>query len=141
MILVSSMAIQNAVHRVHLAAFPPTTLMTGNTTQPVIDAVDLLFYRADATERATTRLRLQRMGGTIACFAAGCAAAALLYWSVKMWCLAVPPLLVAAALAVLPRRDAPPRENWHPSVFVSPSAQRTKPDAGRPPRPKPEDAP
>jgi uncharacterized membrane protein YoaK (UPF0700 family) len=108
MVLVSGMAIQNAVHRVHLAAFPPTTLMTGNTTQLVIDAVDLVFYRADAMERAASRQRLQRMAQAIVCFAAGCAAAALLYWSVKMWCFAVPPLLIAAALAVLPRRDAPP---------------------------------
>ena len=36
------MAIQNAVQRVHFASIPPTTLMTGNTTQAVLDAVDLI---------------------------------------------------------------------------------------------------
>jgi hypothetical protein len=33
MMLVSGMAIQSAVDRVHLAAFPPSTLMTGDTTR------------------------------------------------------------------------------------------------------------
>ncbi|MDP9810051.1 hypothetical protein J2W42_002912 [Rhizobium tibeticum] len=33
MTLVSAMAIQNALHRVHLAKSPPSTLMTGTTTQ------------------------------------------------------------------------------------------------------------
>src|SRR5579862_9749642 len=34
--------LQNAVQRVHLAHIPPTTPMTGNTTQAVLDAVDLV---------------------------------------------------------------------------------------------------
>jgi uncharacterized membrane protein YoaK (UPF0700 family) len=37
---IAAMAIQNAVQRVHFAHIPPTTLMTGNTTQVVLDAVD-----------------------------------------------------------------------------------------------------
>jgi uncharacterized membrane protein YoaK (UPF0700 family) len=39
---VAGMAVQNAVQRVHRATVPPTTLMTGNTTQAVLDAVDLV---------------------------------------------------------------------------------------------------
>jgi uncharacterized membrane protein YoaK (UPF0700 family) len=39
---VAAMAVQNAVQRVHLGSLPPSTLMTGNTTQMVLDAVDLM---------------------------------------------------------------------------------------------------
>ena len=38
--LVSAMAIQNAAQRIHLGSSPPTTLMTGTTTQVMIDAAD-----------------------------------------------------------------------------------------------------
>lgn len=107
MVLVCAMAIQNAVHRVHLASFPPTTLMTGNTTQLVLDAVDLLLIRSDQAERATVRHRLLRMAQSIVCFAAGCAAAALLFWASGMWCFAAPPLLVGMALVVLARWESP----------------------------------
>ena len=47
---VTAMAIQNAVQRVHLAGLPPSTMMTGNTTQVVLDLVDLL--RGPEPERA-----------------------------------------------------------------------------------------
>ncbi len=56
---VSGMAIQNAVQRVHFASIPPTTLMTGNTTQAVLDAVDLL-RRAEPTQAAAIRARFGR---------------------------------------------------------------------------------
>src|SRR5712671_376077 len=39
---VAAMAVQNAVQRIHLASLPPGTLMTGNTTQAVLDTVDLM---------------------------------------------------------------------------------------------------
>src|SRR5712675_3528916 len=41
MTLVSAMAIQNAAQRIHLGAAPPTTLMTGTTTQIMIDSADV----------------------------------------------------------------------------------------------------
>jgi uncharacterized membrane protein YoaK (UPF0700 family) len=37
---IAAMFIQNAVQRVHFASLPPSTIMTGNTTQVVLDAVD-----------------------------------------------------------------------------------------------------
>jgi len=40
---IAAMALQNALQRVHFASLPPTTLMTGNTTQATLDAVDLLI--------------------------------------------------------------------------------------------------
>src|SRR5262245_10969383 len=42
MVLVGAMAIQNAAHRIHLGSAPPSTLMTGTTTQIMIDLADML---------------------------------------------------------------------------------------------------
>ncbi len=46
MILVAAMAIQNAAHRIHMGTEPPSTLMTGTTTQIMIDVADVLRGRA-----------------------------------------------------------------------------------------------
>lgn len=96
---VAGMAIQNAVQRVHLAAMPPTTLMTGNTTQLVLDAVDLLSGKTGG-DTAAVRARFGRMLRAIIWFAVGCGAVALLYYWVGFWCLAVP-AVVGAATAIL----------------------------------------
>ena len=100
---VSGMAIQNAVQRVHFASIPPTTLMTGNTTQAVLDAVDLL-RGAEPTHAAATRARFGRTFRSIVWFAAGCAASAVLYFWVGFWSLAVP-VAVGAATAILRVED------------------------------------
>jgi len=97
MVLVSGMAIQNAVHRVHLAAFPPSTIMTGNTTQLVLDAVDVVLIRTGG-DVAALRGRMGRTAAMVACFAGGCVAATLAFWLGGMWCFVVPPLLVLGAL-------------------------------------------
>jgi uncharacterized membrane protein YoaK (UPF0700 family) len=95
---IAGMAIQNAVQRVHFANIPPTTLMTGNTTQAVLDAVDLacgtLLLDAPA---ANARFKRTVLG--IGWFAAGCAVAALLYHWFGFWCLAVP-VAVGAVTAI-----------------------------------------
>ena len=105
MTLACAMAIQNVVQRLHLGSAPPTTLMTGNTTQVMIDAVDLL---RGTTDTVATRSRLSRMVGNIVGFAIGCAAAALLFATIGSWCFAVPPLLALVAV-LLRREEAPPR--------------------------------
>ena len=92
MTLVSAMAIQNAVHRIHLPSAPPTTLMTGTTTQIMIDLADLMRGLPPAIGTAT-RSRLLRMSSSVAAFAVGCAAAALVYGAVQVWCFLAPPLL------------------------------------------------
>src|SRR5258707_951013 len=97
MVLVAAMAIQNAAHRIHLGTAPPSTLMTGTTTQIMIDLADMMQGpKAETTARPATRLL--GMAVNIAVFAAGCAAAALLYAHVGVWCFVVPPVLGAAAL-------------------------------------------
>jgi uncharacterized membrane protein YoaK (UPF0700 family) len=90
--LVAGMAIQNALQRVHLANAPPTTIMTGTTTQMMLDVADLLHGVAHESEDLT-RARLQRMSRAVFSFALGCALAALLYAVIDVWCFAVPPVL------------------------------------------------
>jgi uncharacterized membrane protein YoaK (UPF0700 family) len=103
---IAAMALQNAVQRVHLASLPPTTLMTGSTTQATLDAVDLLSGLTP-DEVPAVRARLSRLAISILVFAAGCAAAALLYWLIGFWCLALP-VAVSGAAAVM-RLDEPAR--------------------------------
>ena len=52
---IAGMAVQNAVQRVHYGSLPPTTLMTGNTTQAALDAVDLLHGGNDDQTRRRGR--------------------------------------------------------------------------------------
>jgi uncharacterized membrane protein YoaK (UPF0700 family) len=97
MVLVAAMAIQNAAHRIHLGSAPPSTLMTGTTTQIMIDLADMIQApKSDNAEHPGARLL--RMSTNIAVFAAGCAAAAVLYARVGVWCFVVPPVLAFAAL-------------------------------------------
>jgi uncharacterized membrane protein YoaK (UPF0700 family) len=94
---VAAMATQNALHRFHLAGLPPTTIMTGNTTQAALDAIDLL---RGAGPTAVIRGRFGRTLGGILYFAAGCAVAAVLYSWIGLWSLAVP-VVVGLASAVV----------------------------------------
>ncbi len=105
MLLVAAMAIQNAVSRIHLGASPPTTLMTGTTTQMMIDIADLL--RGPAPEaRAAATARLSKMGINVGAFAAGCAAGAILYSLFKMGCFVAPPLLALVPILMKDTRPA-----------------------------------
>jgi uncharacterized membrane protein YoaK (UPF0700 family) len=92
MVLVSAMAIQNAASRIHLASAPPTTLMTGTTTQIMIDIADLLRGLAPEAE-AAARARLSKMVPNVVGFALGCGAGAILFSRFGMWCFVVPPIL------------------------------------------------
>ena len=96
---VAGMAIQNGVQRTHYGAIPPTTLMTGNTTQAALDIVDL-WRPAPGTDVTAVRTRFQRTLAGIFWFAAGCGVAAVLYYFFGFWCLAVP-VAVGAATAIL----------------------------------------
>lgn len=97
---IAAMALQNAVQRVHWSNLPPTTLMTGSTTQATMDAVDLLTG-TDPEHAAQIRTRFGRLSLTLVYFALGCAVSALLYWAVGFWGLIVP-VVVGAAAALLP---------------------------------------
>jgi uncharacterized membrane protein YoaK (UPF0700 family) len=106
MTLVAAMAIQNALQRTHLGTVPPTTIMTGNTTQIMIDLADLL-RGATPDQQLQIRPRLRRFCVGIVAFAAGCAAAAFAYALYGVWCFVVPPLVGLCALCLREAAPAP----------------------------------
>jgi uncharacterized membrane protein YoaK (UPF0700 family) len=91
MVLVGAMAIQNALHRFHLGSAPPSTLMTGTTTQVMIDVADRIHV-PNGTE-SQSGARLVQMSTNILIFAIGCGAAALLCSRVGVQCFVVPPIV------------------------------------------------
>ena len=108
MTLVSAMAIQNAVHRIHLGTAPPTTLMTGTTTQMMIDIADVIRALPLETRDATLG-RLRHMAVAVLTFAFGAAAAAYLFSQLGSWCFVVPPLVATVArLSATSPQAAPP---------------------------------
>ena len=97
LVLVAAMAVQNAAHKSHLTHAPPSTLMTGTTTQIMIDLADLIARRA-TEPRAVILTRLSRLALAVGLFAAGCANAALLYARTGMGEFALLPILGVAAV-------------------------------------------
>lgn len=99
MTLVAAMAMQNAAHRAHLSHTPPSTVMTGTTTQIMLDLAELLHgVRPEAA--AITKARLGRLTLSVALFAAGCGLAALIYTRAGSWCFCLLPVLGICALAL-----------------------------------------
>jgi uncharacterized membrane protein YoaK (UPF0700 family) len=86
MAAVVAMGIQNATMRLALPALPPTTVMTGNVTQVVIDAMALLADRGDAEASA----RLHKMLPPIAGFLLGATGGAFGYYVASFVSLVVP---------------------------------------------------
>ncbi|MEA3181486.1 MAG: hypothetical protein QOI59_5009 [Gammaproteobacteria bacterium] len=103
MLLVAAMAIQNALHRFHLGSSPPSTLMTGTTTQVMIDIADRIH--APKGTDSPSGARLAQLSTNILIFAIGCGAAALLYNRVGVKCLLVPPMVGTLQL-ILRRRPS-----------------------------------
>jgi uncharacterized membrane protein YoaK (UPF0700 family) len=98
MVLVSAMAIQNAFHRIHLGSTPPSTLMTGTTTQVMIDVADRIYAPKGMDSQSSSRL--VQMSIAILLFAIGCGAAALLYSLFGVKCFVVPPVVGILQLGV-----------------------------------------
>lgn len=107
MLLVTAMAIQNAVHRIHLSSAPPTTLMTGTTTQIMIDLADVAQGVTGDPEKPV-KTRLSKMALAVAAFALGCGLAALSYIVAGVWCFALPPLLALASVTLAFRPEKTP---------------------------------
>jgi uncharacterized membrane protein YoaK (UPF0700 family) len=111
LVLVVAMAIQNAFQRIHLASFPPTTIMTGTTTQAMLDLADLFIGVAPETKE-TVKARVTNLLNGIVAFAIGCAASALIYTHVNEWVFVGPPIFAAVAIGFYIRErsaTAPPR--------------------------------
>lgn len=99
MTLVAAMAMQNAAHRVHLAHTPPSTVMTGTTTQIMLDLAEIL-HGVRPEVAAITRARLGRLSLSVAVFAAGCGLAALIYTRLGKWCFCLLPVLGLCTLTL-----------------------------------------
>lgn len=108
MTLVSAMALQNALHRTHLTDTPPSTVMTGTLTQILLDLTSL-WRPAVGADVAQNRARLARMSTNLGAFALGCGTAGLLYLTVGMWCMLLPPLVAAAEIFTLGPDQSPVR--------------------------------
>ena len=94
----AAMGVQNAAARLAFSDLAPTTVMTGNVTQLVLDLVELL--RSGATD-AGLRQRIQKFIGPILAFACGALCGALVYVHASLWALALP-LVILAGLALAP---------------------------------------
>jgi uncharacterized membrane protein YoaK (UPF0700 family) len=96
MLGVIAMAIQNAASRTTFAGHGPTTVMTGNVTQIVIDLADLAFGGAAAPARA----RLRKMVPAVLGFLVGAIAGAFGIVHLGFGCLLAPLLAIAILLVV-----------------------------------------
>ena len=97
MLLVAAMAIQNALHRIHWLKEPPTTVMTGSTTQLMLDVADWMGPNKGDTKEVKARFyrTLPNMLG----FALGCAVAALVFHFLPRLALVLPFVLMLWAYA------------------------------------------
>ncbi|PZM15379.1 YoaK family protein [Rhizobium tubonense] len=99
--LIGAMAIQNAAHRIHFGTSPPTTMMTGNITQAMIDLADGIWgWNPDSRE--ATRRRMVEMLTSVAAFASGCALAAAAFTCSGSLCFLIPPMIGLLALVAQP---------------------------------------
>lgn len=92
MTLVSAMAVQNALHRVYLSKSPPSTLMTGTTTQIMLDLAEIVAgEKGESAAQAYSRVK--KMIVAVIAFALGCACAALATAVSPVWCFFIPAVL------------------------------------------------
>jgi uncharacterized membrane protein YoaK (UPF0700 family) len=110
MIGVAAMAVQNAAARLAFPTLVPTTVMTGNVTQVVIDAVDVL---RPATPNAHTAARktFKRFMAAILSFTAGAILGAVVYGRASYWGLLMP-VAILTALIILEKRWPQPTTTW-----------------------------
>ncbi|GIL38958.1 YoaK family protein [Roseiterribacter gracilis] len=98
MLGVAAMGVQNAASRLVFLSLAPTTVMTGNVTQLIIDLVDL----ACGTAEEAARDRLRRMAAPVLAFTAGALSGGLLYMAAGFACLVLPIVLLALVAFLRP---------------------------------------
>jgi len=103
---VVAVSVQNAASRTVFASLSPTTVMTGNVTQLVIDAVDLAGG-ATVDASAAIRARMRRFWPPVVSFAGGAVAGAVGFSKFGFGALTLPAVFVLY-LAIDTRRWANP---------------------------------
>jgi uncharacterized membrane protein YoaK (UPF0700 family) len=94
---VAAMGIQNAMSRTVLMETGPTTVMTGNTAQLVIDVVDL--SRADPAQKNVIKHRIVKAIAAVTGFTAGVIGGSLAHAYVSLWSVTLP-VAVLSTLAI-----------------------------------------
>lgn len=97
MILISAMAIQNGLNKAHLVKAPPSTLMTGTTTQIMLDLGDIVA-KSKPEEIGAAKARVKKMGAAVITFAAGCGIGAAAFMFVPVAAFSLPVVLAIVAL-------------------------------------------
>ena len=96
----AAMAVQNTAARTFLAGLPPTTVMTGNMIQVIVDMVDIWNGHGAVDAK---RKRLTRLLPMLLCFIVGSILAAVGYLAVGFWSLLMPIVIVAGlSLSIQP---------------------------------------
>lgn len=88
----TAMAVQNTAARTFLSDLPPTTVMTGNMIQIIVDSVDLLLGHGAVRDK---RARLAKLVPMLLAFVAGTLAGAVGYLTVGFISLLLPVLAIA----------------------------------------------
>jgi uncharacterized membrane protein YoaK (UPF0700 family) len=88
----SAMAVQNTAARTFLSGLPPTTVMTGNMIQVIVDLVDIAH---DHGPLDVKRARLAKLGPMLLAFIAGTMLGAVGYVTAGFYSLIVPIVIVA----------------------------------------------
>jgi len=97
------MGVQNAASRLVLTKHTPTTVMTGNVTQLVIDLVDVLRGAADDS----IRQRCHKFFWPIVTFGTGAISGALAYRQVLFLALLLPVAILLALIVAECTRSKP----------------------------------
>jgi uncharacterized membrane protein YoaK (UPF0700 family) len=97
MLAVVAMGVQNTASRTVFADLSPTTVMTGNVTQVVMDCVDYGASR-DAQARSGAQAQLAKFGPPVLGFAAGAVGGAVLFGMAGFWCLLLPLVIISGLL-------------------------------------------
>ncbi|MBN3790515.1 YoaK family protein [Burkholderia sp. Ac-20353] len=95
-----AMGVQNAHPRLIQRPGVPNTVMTGNVTQAILDAVDLVSAGTADSVRAAARARFGKMMPAIVAFAIGAVAGALGFRHIGFWALLAPACALAWLAAV-----------------------------------------
>lgn len=109
---VFAMGIQNALMREAFGTLAPTTVMTGNLTQFVIDLTQLLGLSHPAGSdlhpppRQDLKVRIRKFGSSLVGFVVGAATGALAMHFIGFWAIALPTVTVALLAVKLGRSQA-----------------------------------
>ena len=92
----AGMGVHNAAGKLQFARIAPTTVMTGNVTQLLVDMTDIITGHASAAVRE----RFLKFLWPVLAFAVGCIAGGTAYIWFGFWCM-LPALVLLAWMAVL----------------------------------------